>query len=111
MGESVGVTASTSRCRKEGGVDGEGDSAMEIYVGSFEYKGEGKGLTGGIGWSRCSGEERRGIIGGRRCEWVWSTSTSNKKQPKDTYEEGTRFSLMERRKLLREVAALQKSRT
>ena len=43
--ESGGVTALTSRCWKEGGVKGEGDSAMNIYVGSFEHKG-GKGLRG-----------------------------------------------------------------
>lgn len=109
VGESGGVTAFTSRCWKEGGVKGDGDSAMNIYVGSFEHKG-GKGLTGGIGWSHCGGEEGGGIIGGGHCEWAWSTSTyQTKKQPKDTCEEGTRFPLVERKKLLREVVRLQKS--
>ena len=59
MGGLGGVTALTSRCWKEGGVKGEGDSAMDIYVRSFEHKGEGKGLTGGIGWSRYGGEGGR----------------------------------------------------
>jgi len=60
---------------ESGGVKGEGDTAMDIYVGSFEHKGEGKGLTGRIGWSRCGGEEGGGIIGGGRCEWMRSMST------------------------------------
>lgn len=40
---------------------------------------------------------------------VVNVDISNKKQPKDTCEEGTRFPLVERRKLLRGVVRLQKS--
>ena len=42
MGESGGVTASTSGCGEEGGVKGRGDSAMGIGVRSFEYKRRGE---------------------------------------------------------------------
>lgn len=47
MGVSGGVTASTSSCRKEGGVKGTGDSAVKVDIRTFQRRLERKLTYGG----------------------------------------------------------------